>query len=449
VVLVDKIASVMSSMNINLHYSFLTKKITSSFAIKSTGILLHYLLQLMLTRTMGGEQYGIYIYVYNWIYILVLMPKMGLDVSIIRYIPQYNIKKEWALLRGIIKKSIHIVFVSSLALSSILMIIILFYKRHTYENNMLNTFMTGSLIIPVMALIKIYESFIKSLNRPIRALFPFFIIYPAIMISALGLIQVLNLSVNSSLIMGLTFTALLISQLTFIKSLKFSLKDIPGKAAEYLTKDWICTSLPLFLISSLQILINKIDILIIGLIIDTKSAGIYAVAALVSSIISFPLDATNITIGPQISEKFHTGNINDLQKLLTDSMKIACVIMLPLILCLCFGGKLILSMFEQEYVKGYTCLMILVSAHIFNTITGSVGLILSMTGFQNILAKIMVPMVLLTIIFNITLIPHYGIDGAAVATMLTIILWNLISICAVKKLIGVNPSIFSIFLARS
>jgi O-antigen/teichoic acid export membrane protein len=123
--------------------------------------------------------------------------------------------------------------------------------------------------------------------------------------------------------------------------------------------------------------------------------------------------------------------------------------MLPLILCLCFGGKLILSMFEQEYVKGYTCLMILVSAHIFNTITGSVGLILSMTGFQNILAKIMVPMVLLTIIFNITLIPHYGIDGAAVATMLTIILWNLISICAVKKLIGVNPSIFSIFLARS
>lgn len=181
------------------------------------------------------------------------------------------------------------------------------------------------------------------------------------------------------------------------------------------------------------------------MIIDTKNAGVYAVVALVASIISFPLDAANIIIGPKISENFHIGNISELQKLLTDSIRITCLMMIPLFLCLCFGGKLILSFFGQEYVDGYTCLMILVSAHIFNTVTGSVGLILSMTGFQNILAKIMIPMVLLTIISNAILIPHYGIEGAATATMVTIIFWNLISICAVRKRIGVNPSIFSLF----
>lgn len=127
-------------------------------------------------------------------------------------------------IKGHDKKSLHIVLFSSLALTSILLMLILYYNKHTPENNILTTFMTGALIIPIMALLKIYESFIKSLNRPILALFPFFIFYPIIMISAMGLFQVVNLSVNSSLIMGLTFTALLISQLTFIKPLNIALK---------------------------------------------------------------------------------------------------------------------------------------------------------------------------------------------------------------------------------
>ena len=59
-----------------------------------------------------------------------------------------------------------------------------------------------------------------------------------------------------------------------------------------------------------------------------------------------------------------------------------------------------------------------------------------MTGNQNILAKILLFAAILNIVLNLYLIPKYGIDGAALASVISIVVWNSGMILAVKKKLG-------------
>ena len=50
-----------------------------------------------------------------------------------------------------------------------------------------------------------------------------------------------------------------------------------------------------------------------------------------------------------------------------------------------------------------------------------------MTEKQNIFKNIMIFSTCVNIILNIVLIPKYGINGAAIASSISLILWNVIS----------------------
>ena len=62
-----------------------------------------------------------------------------------------------------------------------------------------------------------------------------------------------------------------------------------------------------------------------------------------------------------------------------------------------------------------------------NILCGSVGYILMMTEKQNIFKNIMIFATFTNIILNIILIPKYSINGAAIASSISLILWNVIS----------------------
>jgi len=57
--------------------------------------------------------------------------------------------------------------------------------------------------------------------------------------------------------------------------------------------------------------------------------------------------------------------------------------------------------------------------------------------------------VLLNIIFNSILIPKMGIEGAAIATGLSIIFWNCILLIHTNNKVGINPSIINIKRMKS
>src|SRR5689334_14032895 len=70
--------------------------------VKVLGTLAAFLVQIPLTRILGVGEYGAYIYVWSWIVILTTFLRLGLDNTLIKYIPIYVSGSEWPRLKGVL-----------------------------------------------------------------------------------------------------------------------------------------------------------------------------------------------------------------------------------------------------------------------------------------------------------------------------------------------------------
>ncbi|MBS1270306.1 MAG: hypothetical protein MAG794_01261 [Gammaproteobacteria bacterium] len=111
-------------------------------------------------------------------------------------------------------------------------------------------------------------------------------------------------------------------------------------------------------------------------------------------------------------------------------------------------GKLLLSIFGGDFTAGYTSLTILAAGQLFNALTGSVGSTMMMTGHQQPAAWLMIQAALLNGVLNLLLIPHFGIEGAAFATAVATVAWNIRLYHFIRHEIGLDTSLVILFTRK-
>ena len=92
--------------------------------------------------------------------------------------------------------------------------------------------------------------------------------------------------------------------------------------------------------------------------------------------------------------------------------------------------------FYTNFVQGKTALIIISIGVMLNVLTGNVDQILNMTNYQKILKNITIFGFILNVLLNVLLIPIYGINGAAAASLITNLVFNLICLFYIKKKLG-------------
>jgi O-antigen/teichoic acid export membrane protein len=75
----------------------------------------------------------------------------------------------------------------------------------------------------------------------------------------------------------------------------------------------------------------------------------------------------------------------------------------------------------------------LVFGQFVNSISGSVGYILQMTDKQKTVQNVILSAAVINVMLNMILIPMYGIYGAAFASMVSMVFWNLILVFMVRR----------------
>ena len=77
--------------------------------------------------------------------------------------------------------------------------------------------------------------------------------------------------------------------------------------------------------------------------------------------------------------------------------------------------------------------MIITMAYLINALLGPVGYVLNMTNNQHVFMKILLIGLGINILLNSILIPIYKINGAAIATLVSMSVWNIMSFYILKQ----------------
>jgi O-antigen/teichoic acid export membrane protein len=168
------------------------------------------------------------------------------------------------------------------------------------------------------------------------------------------------------------------------------------------------------------------------------------VAVSIATLVAFGLQAVTMVVAPHFARLYTQNDMARLQRLVTLSARAILAVALPVVLVLVlFGEPLLRLIFGEEYSGGYTPMAILAGGQLVNAAIGSVGVLLNMTGHERETARGVAIAAAANVALNLLLIPPFGLNGAALATALSMTLWNLVLWQAVRLRLNIDSMAFT------
>jgi O-antigen/teichoic acid export membrane protein len=425
--------------------SSLHRRVGGAFLVNIAGIGFAFLLQVILARILGAKNYGQYVYILAWVNFLVFIAKLGLDSASLRFIPEYRTTQSWGLLRGYISWSNRQVIFFSTVVGTVAAILVTLF-RYRMENGLAETVYIGCVLLPLNAYLLLQASYLQGYNRVVQSQATQVIVRP--MLLAVCMIAVFLLhegEIRSSVAMTmnmLTTIATLFITLGIVY--RFTPREVSLEKAEYKPGTWYNVALPMLLVTSFNLIINQSDIIMVGAMVGTTDAGIYSVATRLSTFITFAIIIINAVVAPVIAELHSRESYRELQHLVTGVAWTSTVIAIPIFLVLILTGEWLLLFFGAEFESGYRTLILLGISKLVIASTGVVGYLLTMSGYQHKAAYILGASAVLNLILNGTLIPVWGLEGAAIASIIATMGWTITMTVIAVKQIGINPTVLAV-----
>jgi O-antigen/teichoic acid export membrane protein len=409
----------------------LLSKSSSTFIFKIIGSLLGYVFLLLVTRTSGAEVWGIFVLCLAVLNITSILSRFGVDTALLRFVSQLKGKMEE--IKGIYLQGFSLV----LALSIVFSILLYFFSNILAETVFQKPNLTPFLKVISFALIPFTIIHINAqAYRGLKRIkeFSFFqhtskFLFAVIIFVLLFYftdIDVIIMPIYSFL--AAVFIVMIFSGVGIFKILKGVQTIIIITKKEILS-----TSYPMMLSSSILLLMAWADTIMIGIFKTEVDVGFYNVALKLAMLASIILGSVNSILAPKISETFNNNKIDEFKVLIKQSTRIIFFISLPILIVLFLFPEFLLSLFGQEFVIAKTTLHILLIGQAVNAMSGSVGLILQMTGKEKVYQNILLIALVFNIMLNLFLIPKFGIEGAAIASAFSFLFWNLSSVLYIYK----------------
>ena len=112
------------------------------------------------------------------------------------------------------------------------------------------------------------------------------------------------------------------------------------------------------------------------------------------------------------------------------------IISTPIFIAILIFPSFVLDFFGEEFTAGVAPLIVLAISQIINAICGPVMYLLNMTGKEKQARNIIIVASIINVALNLYFIPIYGLMGAAIATGVSTVVWNIMAVFQIKKEYG-------------
>lgn len=416
----------------------LISKSINVLLIRMLGAFLLFGLSVFLTNYFPSDEVGKYDFSKSILVLLGGLSMLGMNQSIIYYSGHLKANKSLGSLFSIYKKMLFMVLISCSILWVIIYIIPSVYIDTFFEEQKAHIIILKTVsVIFFYALTMINIETFRGINKIMlseifRNIFRyalFFILVLSIHINGLNE-RLLDVFLLNFIFLSLISTPIVLyhvrKTITDFEVLKFSSKEILKR------------SYPMSIGVISLLLMQSIDVILLGKFLNFKNIAYYSVAVKLTVIITLVLTSVNAVFAPKIAELYSKKDMKTLKTEIKKATRLIFILTIPVLFILFVFSPYILSFFGEEYIEAKGTLRIMLFGQMFNTLCGSVAIYMNMTGKQVFLQKILLVTFVINLILNWVLIPKYGLEGAAISTTISLIFWNLVGVIYLLKKEGIK-----------
>ena len=416
--------------------------------------ILAYAFRVIIARYYGPEVYGLFSLVTMILGMIMTISILGLISGLSRFIPQYRGKKENDKISYIINFTNKILLATSIFSAILLFFLSEFIAINIFHNTeLISLIKILSFFVPIAVLSGTFLEALRGYELISSYSFIFNILQNIVRVLTLIILVMLGFQASATVIAYcLGFLTVLVASYLICRY-KIPELFVKSKLSEKekleVRKSFFSYSFPLLFFSIVSMLFYWIDSFFIGYFKGVESVGFYNAAVPIALLLGIMPELFMQLFFPMINRHYSNKNFELIKQLSKQLGKWVFMVNLPIfILIFVFPGAAINILFGSQYLVAQTTLRIL----IFGSFVASIAVIsnnlLSMAGKSKLVLVNIVFATIANIILNLILIPmplilgmdnSLGINGAAIATAISMIFLNTLFFIQSKKHLGIMP----------
>ena len=187
------------------------------------------------------------------------------------------------------------------------------------------------------------------------------------------------------------------------------------------------------------IIVTRIDMIMIQSLLDLKQVAFYTVAFFIGNAIMIPAKSIAAISSPVIAKAWGKKDLDEIQSIYSKSSINQLIIGGVFFLCIWINIDAVFSLLPKNFQAGKWVVFYIGFSQLFNMVSGLNAQIIINSRYYRYDLLTSVFLVFITIAANLLLIPKYGINGAAMATAISIFLFNFIRLILIKVKMNMHP----------
>ena len=200
-------------------------------------------------------------------------------------------------------------------------------------------------------------------------------------------------------------------------------------------------------------IVTRLDMMMIASLLDLEQVAFYTVAFFIGNAIKIPGKSIVTISTPLVAKAWENQDLNEIQTLYAKSSINQLIIGGILFVCIWLNIDEIFSLLPEKFQGGRWVVFYIGLSQLFSITAGINGIIIVNSKYYKYDLYTNVILVFITIATNYILIPIHGINGAAIATAISLLLFNLFRLILIKVKMDMQPfskeTVFTILVLLS
>lgn len=405
---------------------------------------IHVATHIIMARVLGAGGFGLFAVGWTLLNTVGLIAPLGLDRGVLRFgggLWPSRERPERQRFKGVILETIGISALSGGVLAIAVFVLAPFLAVDVFKDpaleGVLRLFAPAFLFLPLMRVAAAatrvtqnmtYSAVSESLLQPLVALV---VLVAALQLGA-GVLGAVGATVFS-------FVPAILLALYFTTALFPDVRD-PDVRSAFAPKEILSFSLPASLAGILTLFTTRADRLFVAYFLTSADVGVYQAVSQVAILFDLILSGFAAILMPMVPRLFAERRLEELTVVFRLSTRWPLYVGFPFVIVLMTApGPLLGGIYGADFAVGAAALTVLTVSQLTNAGTGPVGPVLVMTGHQNVWALTAGTVLTVNALVNIVLIPRFGLVGAAITSLLSMVLLFGIGLAQIRRHVGIWP----------